>query len=112
MKEFKFDNIARRERRLNETKSWYQWKVFMDEDDETLDSVASVDYLLHPTFPDPLKTIDNPTAKFCLSGSGWGMFAIQISIALKSGETAHQKYVLNLDKPWEPDRLQRGRASS
>ena len=54
-----FNNLARRveDRR---GKEWYEWMVYVDEDNDLLDSIDSVEYLLHPSYP--LRSVMSPIA--------------------------------------------------
>jgi hypothetical protein len=65
---------------------WWSWKVWLDGTDETLDQVDSVKYLLHPTFPNPVRIVNNRQSKFELSDKGWGEFAITAHVSTKAGE--------------------------
>jgi hypothetical protein len=76
-------------------KRW-DWTVFIRGSEEDLARVRCVEYTLHPTFPDPVRTIcqrgAGPNA-FPLSTNGWGTFRVHIRVMLKDGEDlklAHQ----------------------
>ena len=82
-------------------RNWYQWKIFVDETVEVLDTIESVDYLLHPTFPNPLRTEKDRTTKFAHETAGWGTFLIYVTIHYKDGKEEEVTYLLNfLDKPY------------
>lgn len=100
----KFDNYARLIDSGGDMDQ-YQWKVFVDEDDSILDTISSVTYLLHPTFINPLRIIEDRKDKFELTSIGWGEFDIQITIKFKEGVETKQKYHLNLSKDWLDERL-------
>jgi transcription initiation factor IIF auxiliary subunit len=77
--------------RLNNTaaaaksKGYYNWKVFLDADVRSLASVDRVEYLLHPTFPNPQVTVQsnrtNPT--FSYGATGWGEFEIKARVVFR-----------------------------
>jgi YEATS family len=81
-------------------KTFYEWRVFIDEPDDVLNKIARVQYLLHPTFPEPLQVRTNPSDKFALQASGWGQFLIQITITYKDQSTMTTSYQLDFSKAW------------
>src|SRR5258708_6446812 len=103
--EFKFDNYSlfigmRGQTRIG-TKGqfrYYKWKVFMDEPPEKLAQVDSVEYRLHATFRDPIRTVEDRNSRFALQSQGWGEFNIYITIYLNDGTEKHTKYHLDLNK--------------
>jgi transcription initiation factor IIF auxiliary subunit len=46
-----------------------------------------VTYILHPTFPEPIRTVADRASKFQLRCSGWGIFRIPVTVRLKNGQT-------------------------
>jgi hypothetical protein len=69
-------------------KRW-DWTVFILGTEEDLDRVRCVEYTLHPTFPNPVRTVcerGNGPHAFPLSTNGWGTFRIQIRVLLKEGD--------------------------
>lgn len=99
MEQFKFNNYARR---IGSGKKyeWYEWKVFMDESPEKLNKVSSVEYRLHPTFREPIHTVNDRDSKFALNSAGWGTFRIDITVYLKDGKEVNTTYDLDFGKPW------------
>jgi transcription initiation factor IIF auxiliary subunit len=82
---------------------FFRWRVFVDESPDVLSQIKEVEYLLHPTFPEPQQVRSSPETKFSLETSGWGEFPIRITIRYKDGREEHTKYSLILDpskKPW------------
>jgi transcription initiation factor IIF auxiliary subunit len=67
---------------------WWDWTVFVSGPQQALAQVRCVEYTLHPTFQNPVRTVCNrgsgPRA-FGLSSSGWGTFTIGIRVILKDG---------------------------
>jgi transcription initiation factor IIF auxiliary subunit len=68
----------------------WNWTVFIKAPPEVLDQIESVEYTLHPTFPNPVQRIydkgPNPNQAFPLSATGWGVFTIQIRVFTKDGQ--------------------------
>lgn len=82
---------------------YYQWRVFVDEPFERLEQIERVEYLLHPTFPEPQQIRTNPSDRFALETSGWGEFPIQVVVTYKNGTQDRTRYELKLsptEKPW------------
>jgi transcription initiation factor IIF auxiliary subunit len=75
----------------------WDWTVFIEGDEDQLSQVQCVQYTLHPTFPDPVRTVcergSGPRA-FPLSASGWGTFQITVRIMTKDGKTYELKHDL------------------
>lgn len=77
--------------------NWFEWCVFVDEDFETLKNIKYVEYILHPTFPDPIRRTIDRSQKFALYSSGWGEFIIRIKVGFEDGKVINDKYSLSLD---------------
>jgi hypothetical protein len=75
---------------------WYDWCVFVVGDDEVLSDIESVEYTLHPSFPDPVRLIKNRSDCFVLHSSGWGGFSVGIKITFADGSTGETSYFLKL----------------
>jgi len=97
--EIRFNNYAKKIGRRG-TYDWYQWRVFVDGDDSTLDRIKQVTYILHPTFPNPIQVVNDRGSKFALNSSGWGSFTMSIVIEFKDGKEEQAKYFLDLGKKW------------
>jgi transcription initiation factor IIF auxiliary subunit len=82
--------------------NWYRWKVFVAEDDSTLDSIKEVVYLLHPTFSNPRRVIKDPATGFALESAGWGSFDMTVTVVFKDNRKEMLTYFLDLSKTW-PD---------
>jgi transcription initiation factor IIF auxiliary subunit len=81
--------------------NWYRWMIFIDEPDEVLNTIDSVDYLLHPTFPNPQVNVSDRSTKFAYETVGWGMFTVYVTVYFKSGEAEETRYTLNFTgKPY------------
>lgn len=95
----RFNNYAKATSTL-QGRTYYNWRVFVDEPNEVLARIAEVQYLLHPTFPNPLQVRTNPNDKFAVDGTGWGQFLIQITIKYKDHSTETTSYYLDFTKGW------------
>ncbi|OLS19071.1 MAG: hypothetical protein HeimC3_47440 [Candidatus Heimdallarchaeota archaeon LC_3] len=89
-------------------RNYYRWKVFIDEDYNSLNKILSVKYTLHESFPDPIRYVTDPKSKFSIISKGWGEFKLMIDIKFKNSEDQHIDYILKLDdsKAWpqtDPD---------
>lgn len=96
---FQFDNYARHVGSRGDYE-WFEWQVFMDEPPATLETVRSVEYRLHETFPDPIRTSEDAKRQFTIESSGWGEFTIFITIYLQDGGEERTEYSLDLSRPW------------
>ena len=75
---------------------YYNWRVFVDEDPETLAKIDNVTYFLHPTFPDSVRTVSDASTGFALETKGWGEFEIGARVEFKDGSTESTRYNLKL----------------
>lgn len=63
----------------------WEWEIHLEGKPEDLDQVDRVVYSLHPTFPDPVRTVTDRPSGFKLQTSGWGTFQIKLVIYYKNG---------------------------
>jgi transcription initiation factor IIF auxiliary subunit len=101
----KFNNIARYVG-MRHVQNWYEWMVYVDEPDDVLQKIDAVEYLLHRSFPNPLRRRTDPSTNFSIESSGWGGFDIRITVFLKDGSRLETSYLLDLSKPWTPSLFQ------
>jgi transcription initiation factor IIF auxiliary subunit len=78
---------------------WWKWWLWIDGPEEGLDEIDHVVYILHKTFPDPVRTIDDRASKFRLETSGWGVFTVNVRLVFKTGEEERLKHDLVLRYP-------------
>jgi len=95
----RFNNYAKKIGKKGDS-DWYQWRVFVDEEDKVLNRIEHVQYLLHRTFANPLRISDDRKTKFALESSGWGNFTIYITVRFKDGTEIDEEYFLDLKKEW------------
>jgi hypothetical protein len=104
MTELRFDNYSRVSKPGE--RPTYEWCVFLDESAEVAETIKSVRYHLHPTFPQPLQVRTSAKQRFALFSKGWGSFEIFIEIEMKSGEmqrTSHQLKLRDGNWPTGPE---------
>ena len=82
-----------------EAPDWWKWAVWVDGSDEDLDGIARVEYTLHPTFPNPVRTVATRRNKFKLSTEGWGVFPLYARVHRKDGRVLRLKHNLVLRYP-------------
>jgi len=95
----KFNNFAKTDRMFS-GRMYYKWRVFVDEPTDVLDKIAEVQYLLHPSFPEPLQVRTKPDDKFAVESSGWEEFNIEITVKYKDKSTVKKSYHLDFDRKW------------
>lgn len=98
--EIKFNNWAKPTGEQYGGKDYYRWRVFVDEDNSVLDCVEEVQYMLHPSFPNPLQIQRDRGKRFAVEMSGWGVFSIDITVKLTNGATLNTSYALDFGKTW------------
>jgi hypothetical protein len=72
----------------------YEWSVYVNADDATLDRIDYVQYQLHPSFESPQRIVRNRQSQFRLTMIGWGTFTIPVEIHFKDGSVARTSYAL------------------
>jgi hypothetical protein len=77
----------------------WKWSVWLDGPAEELDDVEAVTYHLHPTFPDPIRTVTDRTTQFRLQAIGWGTFTINLEIHRRSGRSLQRSHHLSFESP-------------
>jgi len=84
--------IAQESEQLKE--NWWRWAIWLDGTPAEMDSTTSVKWILHPTFPQPIRVISDSKTKFRLDGTGWGEFTVNAEINLTSGEVVKKRHWL------------------
>lgn len=65
---------------------WWEWEAFLDDGGSgDLERVSSVEYILHETFPDPIRKVKDRSGGFRLESGGWGEFGLKAFATLKDG---------------------------
>jgi transcription initiation factor IIF auxiliary subunit len=78
---------------------YWKWWVWIEGSDEELDRIDHVTYILHHTFPKPIRKVDDRASKFRLETAGWGVFTIHVKVLMKDGEEKHLTHDLELRYP-------------
>ena len=78
---------------------WWKWWIWIEGSEKDLDQIDHVTYTLHPTFPNPVRTVDDRTSKFRLETAGWGVFMIHAKVVNKDRTEIRLKHNLVLEYP-------------
>jgi transcription initiation factor IIF auxiliary subunit len=78
---------------------WWSWSVWVAGPEADLDAVQLVEYTLHPTFRNPVRTVRNRRNGFKLKEAGWGVFTIYARLCKKDGSVIRLKHQLKLTYP-------------
>lgn len=75
----------------------WRWDAFLDDDGSgELNNVAEVEYILHSTFPNPVRRIVDPVGGFVLNTEGWGAFTLKAFAKMKDGSQKALKHHVEL----------------
>ena len=78
--------------------SW-KWEAFLDDGGSgELGQVDHVEYVLHPTFPNPIRKVNDPTGGFVLKTAGWGTFTVKAYVHGKDGKKKKLTHLLELSR--------------
>lgn len=75
---------------------YYNWTIFVQANDATLNTIDHVEYLLDPTFPTPQVSSSNRRNNFSYSSTGWGEFDIKVKVVFKNRRSQYIPYRLKL----------------
>ncbi|TMM58029.1 TIR domain-containing protein [Maribacter algarum] len=78
-------------------KDYYGWAIWIEPNSNELSEIAHVEYLLHPTFKNRLRTVEDEQTGFRLESKGWGEFMIEIIIYKKNEEQLKLSHWLTLE---------------
>ena len=79
---------------------WWSWSVWVNGSEDQLDKVAKVEYTLHRTFRQPVRTIETRSNKFRLSTEGWGGFPLYARVFRKDGVFLKLQHEIRLYYPY------------
>lgn len=82
-----------------EGEDWWEWAVWIEAPAAALDQVESVEWVLHPSFPHPVRKTTERSRKFRLDTAGWGVFPIKAKVLLKDGQLLKLMHQLELHYP-------------
>jgi transcription initiation factor IIF auxiliary subunit len=77
----------------------YHLRIWIEGSEEILHNVASVEYLLHPSFKQRVRTSTNRENKFAISIWTYGMFRMNVTLRYSDGHTESLPYRLAFDLP-------------
>jgi transcription initiation factor IIF auxiliary subunit len=77
----------------------WDWSIWVNASDINLDKLVNVRYLLHRTFFNPVRIIDDRKTAFRLDTSGWGTFTIYATLNFKDNTVLEIKHDLDLSYP-------------
>jgi transcription initiation factor IIF auxiliary subunit len=79
-----------------ETKTWWEWSVWLEGPAEEMAEIAKVVYTLHPSFVEPVQEIKTRGNGFKLDSMGWGEFELHLALHFKDGKVRNRKHWLKL----------------
>jgi transcription initiation factor IIF auxiliary subunit len=88
--------------------NWYDWCIFGSGDPADLQHIKVVEYTLHPSFPEPVRTIADVGHRFAVASNGWGSFTARIRVIFADGKEEFTSHLIKL----EPDNWPRKRPVS
>lgn len=65
---------------------YWDWSAWIEGSRGDIDKIKEVKWILHPTFPNPIRVISDKASKFKLETGGWGVFNLKATILLGNGE--------------------------
>jgi transcription initiation factor IIF auxiliary subunit len=79
---------------------WYDWCVFASGDEAELQHVRAVEYTLHSSFPDPVRTVSDREHRFPVMSNGWGSFRMNIRVIFDDEHEEFTSHFVRLDAEW------------
>ncbi len=98
MTNYEFNNYSKLSKIGNNGRKWFNWCLYIDENQDVINQIDFVKYFLHPTFPNPERIVSTKENKFALFSGGWGTFTIKIEVILTDGKVIKSEYYLNLSE--------------
>jgi transcription initiation factor IIF auxiliary subunit len=66
---------------------WWKWSAFLDDGGSgELGNVDRVEYVLHPSFNNPVREVSDPAGGFAMDTAGWGTFPLKAVVYTKDGK--------------------------
>ena len=75
---------------------WWEWGVRIRGTAANLNKVRCVEYTLHRSFPNPVRTVCTRQNNFELRTTGWGTFTIPIKVLFKDNTVLQLSHALRL----------------
>src|SRR5262245_45847482 len=76
----------------------WSWSVWLDGSSDELDQIEQVTYVLHPSYPKPLRRVHDRHTNFRLAEEGWSNFVLAIDILFKDGSKQQLTHEVDLEK--------------
>jgi hypothetical protein len=76
---------------------WWVWAVWLAGPPEILAEVEAVEYILHPTFPDPVRKVTDRVSNFRLEAQGWGEFQLKARVHIDDADDILLAHWIELD---------------
>lgn len=73
------------ERLVYEGSHAYEWSLEIDEPESNLSKIDFVKYMLHHTFPQPIRIVRDRKSNFRLETIGWGTFFVRMEVHFVDG---------------------------
>jgi transcription initiation factor IIF auxiliary subunit len=80
-------------------REYFHVGVWIDGSEEELSQVEKVDYVLHPTFKNRIRSSMSRNNGFSITFWAWGTFEIEVKIYKINGESEEFIYPLHFDLP-------------
>jgi transcription initiation factor IIF auxiliary subunit len=75
---------------------FYAWCVFLQGSPEEIGRIRQIEYTLHPSFPDPVRVVEDADHCFALESQGWGIFQVRARVTYRNKEMVRQGFSLQL----------------
>ncbi|VUD41973.1 hypothetical protein TDB9533_00598 [Thalassocella blandensis] len=84
-------------------KEQFHLGVWIDGNERELDTITKVEYKLHESFKNQIRTSENRKNSFSITFWTWGYFNIKVTIHFANGETKFIDHYLEYELPNSPD---------
>ncbi len=104
---FRLENTSEYIGKVGET-DWWSWKAnIVATEPDSLAEIQYVEYLLHPSFPDPVQRVKLKYGGFPLTMKGWGTFNLKAKLIFE--DTSKKDLILRhtlkfVDPPQAPSK--------
>lgn len=77
----------------------WNWQAFLGDDGTgDLARVTLVEYVLHPTFKNPRRTVTDPANGFEMKTNGWGTFMLRAFVTMNDGDRIKLEHYIVLER--------------
>ena len=82
-----------------EFEDYWKWGAFLDDSGSgELNNVEYVEYILHPTFKNPVRRVTDKNSGYRLNTSGWGTFLLRAIVHFNDGSTKNLSHSIELHR--------------